>query len=69
MIFEGDSGGGLYMKVNIKWFIKGIFSSSLLTDEGMCDVESYSIFTDVAKFANWIAKEMDIETDMTCKFS
>ncbi|CRL03693.1 CLUMA_CG016756, isoform A [Clunio marinus] len=65
---KGDSGGGLYMKANIKWFIKGIVSSSLLTDEGMCDVEKYSIFTDVAKFSNWIAKEMDIETDITCKF-
>ncbi|CRL03695.1 CLUMA_CG016244, isoform A [Clunio marinus] len=65
---KGDSGGGLYMKANIKWFIKGIVSSSLFTDEGMCDVEKYSIFTDVAKFSNWIAKEMDIETDMTCKF-
>ncbi|CRL03727.1 CLUMA_CG016953, isoform A [Clunio marinus] len=63
-----DSGGGLYMKDNIKWFIKGIVSSSLFTDEGMCDVESYSIFTDVSKFSNWIAKEMDIETDMTCEF-
>ncbi|CRL03725.1 CLUMA_CG016552, isoform B [Clunio marinus] len=64
---KGDSGGGSYMKDNSKWFIKGIFSSSLFTDEGMCDVERYSIFTDVSKFSNWIAKEMDIETDMTCK--
>ncbi|CRK88880.1 CLUMA_CG002636, isoform A [Clunio marinus] len=65
---KGDSGGGFFMKENSKWLIKGIVSSSLVTEEGNCDVESYSIFTDISKFSNWIAKEMSVETDMTCKF-
>ncbi|CRL03694.1 CLUMA_CG016754, isoform A [Clunio marinus] len=65
---KGISGGGLYMKANVKWFIKGIILSSLHTDEEICDDESYSVFTDVTKFTNWIAKEFAIETDMTCKF-
>ncbi|CRL03752.1 CLUMA_CG016956, isoform A [Clunio marinus] len=58
---KGDSGGGLYMKDNSKWFIKGIVSSSLFTDEGMCDVESYSVFTDVTKFTDWIDGEIEDE--------
>ncbi|XP_070492215.1 serine protease gd-like [Chironomus tepperi] len=54
---QGDSGGGLVLKVGKKWFIRGIVSASL-RDGLSCDVNSYAIFTDIAAFVPWIQSEM-----------
>jgi secreted trypsin-like serine protease len=51
------SGGGIVLKTGKKWFIRGIVSASL-RDGASCDVNSYAIFTDIAKFMPWIRTEM-----------
>ncbi|KAK6621260.1 hypothetical protein RUM43_011566 [Polyplax serrata] len=57
---SGDSGGGLLIpqrdeKGHIRWVLRGIVSLSLMQDgEVMCDVHEYTVFTDVAKYQDWI---------------
>ena len=41
------------MKVNKKWIVRGIVSAAL-KDGVICDVNSYTVFTDVAQFVKWI---------------
>lgn len=50
----GDSGGGLFLKVNV-YYLRGIVSSSLI-DDGGCDVSRNAIYTNVLKFKDWITK-------------
>lgn len=45
----GDSGGGLVIKSNNLFYLHGIISSSLLSSS-TCDLNNYSIFTNVLKF-------------------
>lgn len=52
----GDSGGGLFIKANEVYYLKGIISSSLINTDGDCDVLENSVYTDVPKFINWIEK-------------
>lgn len=52
----GDSGGGLFIKVDGIFYLKGIVSSSLTT-EGGCDVSRNAIYTNVLKFLNFIAEK------------
>lgn len=54
-ICRGDSGGGLFLKINNIHYLKGIVSSSLLN--GLeCDVSKNAIYTNVPKFIDWIEK-------------
>lgn len=57
LIVAGDSGGGLVLKVGRKWFVRGIVSASL-RDGASCDVNSFAVFTDIAKFTPWIKSQM-----------
>lgn len=51
----GDSGSGLFVAdVSKRWFLKGLASSGFVTSEGKCDVSEFSLFTDVAKYTEWI---------------
>lgn len=50
----GDSGGGLFIKIDDVFFLRGIVSSSLLTTLGECDTSQNAVYTDVLKFRNWI---------------
>ena len=52
-VCEGDSGGGLSIKVGPTFYFRGIVSSGLF-DQFSCDVSKFSIFTDVLKFKPWI---------------
>ncbi|XP_047098090.1 serine protease gd-like [Schistocerca piceifrons] len=58
---SGDSGGGLFLPSDpgrgsdTQWFLRGIVSLSLLDPETQsCDLRQYIVFTDVAKFQDWI---------------
>ncbi|XP_063708228.1 serine proteinase stubble-like [Culicoides brevitarsis] len=52
---NGDSGGGLTMFKNERWYLRGIVSTSLYdTSTSSCDVKNYVVFTDVAQFLDWI---------------
>lgn len=51
----GDSGGGFYLVDKERlWTINGIVSGSLTAEKYGCDINKYSLYTHVAKFANWI---------------
>lgn len=50
----GDSGSGLIIKYNGDYYLRGIVSSSLRTFRWGCDVDKYSVFTDVIKYVEWI---------------
>lgn len=55
----GDSGGGFFVSNGHKWYLRGIISSTL-TSNGTCDVTKHSVFTNIYKFIDWIAKETGI---------
>lgn len=52
----GDSGGGFYMKDSStnSWNVRGIVSGSLVDMQFGCDVNKFSLFTNVARFIEWI---------------
>lgn len=52
----GDSGSGLYVQNGEKQFLKGIVSSSLLSDDRTCDVYDYAVYTNVAEYYSWITE-------------
>lgn len=47
-------GGGFYVKPSSTWVIKGIVSSALATGDYGCGVESFSVYTNVVKYLDWI---------------
>lgn len=52
----GDSGGGLYLyNSNTRhYYLAGIISASMYDFDTQCDIEVYSLFTNVGKFIDWI---------------
>lgn len=55
-ICYGDSGSGLFIKVDGVHYLKGIVSNSLFDYYG-CDVYSNAIYTNVFKFTDWIKQK------------
>lgn len=47
----GDSGSGLYVEIDSKFYLKGIVSSSLLQD---CSEKGTALYSDVSKYYNFI---------------
>jgi len=48
-------GGGFYFEAIANTFIvRGIVSASYATSNGSCDLSQYAVFTNVAKFSDWI---------------
>jgi serine protease 56 len=58
---KGDSGGGFYVyhSSTRTYYIGGIVSASLHDPYGGCRTDTYSIFTDVNKFVDWIREKME----------
>ncbi|CAO1416134.1 unnamed protein product [Diamesa tonsa] len=54
---KGDSGSGLVLFTNNKWYLRGVVSASLSKTTG-CDVDNFAVFTDVAKYGSWINNNM-----------
>jgi secreted trypsin-like serine protease len=56
--FKGDSGGGLAVAVDETWTLVGIVSAGRtknnLTRNETCFLSDYVLYTDVAKFHNWV---------------
>ena len=50
----GDSGGGLIIFKENKWFLRGLVSASESPKDVKCAPGSIVIFTDVSKFVSWI---------------
>jgi len=50
----GDSGSGLVVTDGSAYYLRGIVSASLNNMTYGCDVDTYSIFTNVLKFTEWL---------------
>lgn len=54
-VCNGDSGGGMYFVENDIYSLRGIVSLTVSrSDKNVCDPQQYVIFTDAAKYLNWI---------------
>ncbi|XP_055678844.1 serine protease gd-like [Lutzomyia longipalpis] len=52
---NGDSGGSLVFDKDGRWTLRGVVSTSLLTDgSNTCNLNEYVVFTDVVPFTDWI---------------
>lgn len=60
-----DSGNGLFVRINNRYYLKGVVSTSLNPD-GDCYTENVSVYTDVSKYAAWIGTVKAIEASITC---
>lgn len=61
---NGDSGGGMYFPLKGSdgvdtWHLRGIVSVSVPAENGVtCDPYNYVVFTDVARYLNWIEQHL-----------
>lgn len=55
-VCSGDSGGGILVNINSVFYLRGIVSSSLVMN-GLCDLNSYAVFTNVLKYKDWITSQ------------
>ncbi|XP_070501422.1 uncharacterized protein [Chironomus tepperi] len=53
-VCRGDSGSGLFVDDGTTYYLRGVVSSSLIGGPYGCDVDTYSVFTDVTKYIDWI---------------
>lgn len=53
-VCQGDSGSGLVVTDERAYYLRGIVSASLNNLTYSCDVDTYSIFTNVLHFTHWI---------------
>uniref|UniRef100_A0A1L8DQJ0 Putative trypsin-like serine protease n=2 Tax=Nyssomyia neivai TaxID=330878 RepID=A0A1L8DQJ0_9DIPT len=52
---NGDSGGPFVFERDGRWTLRGVVSTSLITDgSNTCNLNEYVVFTDVTKFTDWI---------------
>lgn len=56
----GDSGGGFYLldRSTSAWNVRGVISASILDFDNGCDINTFSIYTNVARFVDWIRSEI-----------
>lgn len=65
----GDGGAGLFVKHSPSsslWTVQGIVSASTWNAKYGCDINSYSIYTNVAQFSDWIKRTLQ-ETASTTR--
>lgn len=48
------TGLGMFVKVGDAWTLKGITAAGLVTIDGGCNAEAFTLFTDVYKFYDWV---------------
>uniref|UniRef100_A0A1S4GN16 Uncharacterized protein n=1 Tax=Anopheles gambiae TaxID=7165 RepID=A0A1S4GN16_ANOGA len=57
---NGDSGGGMYIFRENRWFLRGVVSfSGIREGTNYCDSFSYVVFMNVPYYAKWIGTEVD----------
>lgn len=55
----GDSGGGLYIVRDGRWYLRGIISVSVGNSRlQTCDVDTYSVYADTSQYLDWIVETM-----------
>lgn len=55
----GDSGGGFYVNESSIWNVRGIISSAIWNRQYGCGINKFSLYTNVARFVEWISKVME----------
>ncbi|XP_049292955.1 uncharacterized protein LOC125768826 [Anopheles funestus] len=67
---NGDSGGGMYIYREKRWFLRGVVSfSGIREGTNYCDSFSYVVFMNVPYYAKWIASEVDAAREELLKAS
>lgn len=55
-VCKGDSGGGLYVEYQGTFYLRAIISSSLFQPNQACDLDTYSVATNIMFYNDWIEK-------------
>ncbi|KAH8311013.1 hypothetical protein KR044_003846 [Drosophila immigrans] len=55
----GDSGGGLMIKRNNRWLLRGIVSQGERSTIGHCNLNQYVLYCDLSKHASWIRQNIN----------
>nr|XP_040226208.2 transmembrane protease serine 9-like [Anopheles coluzzii] len=59
-VCNGDSGGGMFFEHGDTWYVRGVVSFMPLRENvGLCDGTKYTVFTDVAKYRDWIGQNVN----------
>uniref|UniRef100_A0A182NLY8 Peptidase S1 domain-containing protein n=1 Tax=Anopheles dirus TaxID=7168 RepID=A0A182NLY8_9DIPT len=57
---NGDSGGGMYIRRENRWFLRGVVSFAAIQEgTNYCDAFSYVVFMNLPYYAKWIETEVD----------
>lgn len=66
----GDSGGGFYTfdTLSESWIVYGIICGSLVGTEYGCDVNKFSVYTNVSWFIDWLKKNMEESIESFWKY-
>lgn len=66
----GDSGSGFYISnpASEHFHVEGIVSVAIHDDERGCDINKFSLYTNVSWFLNWIRKVMGETVEISWKF-
>lgn len=60
-VCDGDSGGGMYFKLDNAWYIRGLVSAGVRSDIlGHCDPQHYVTFTDIPYYLRWIVQHQEV---------
>lgn len=61
-VCNGDSGGGMVFPkqgTRNKWQLRGLVSIGVaLQEQTICDTKHFAVFTDIAKYLDWIYNAM-----------
>lgn len=72
----GDSGGGFYLENRSKrqWEVAGLVSGSQVDSLGRCEIDQFSLYTNIGTLVDWVKKEMSLTkrsvweiTDFQCE--
>uniref|UniRef100_A0A182ISK8 Peptidase S1 domain-containing protein n=1 Tax=Anopheles atroparvus TaxID=41427 RepID=A0A182ISK8_ANOAO len=60
---NGDSGGGMFFEYDGVWYVRGLVSFIPgLNGQAKCDPYQYTVFTDVAKYLDWIQQKHKVQS-------
>lgn len=63
------SGGGFFVRYHGLWTLRGIVSSASLKNEGGCDVDRYSLYTNVLDYTSWLEEIIENNATLTTRIS
>ncbi|XP_055625721.1 uncharacterized protein LOC129768244 isoform X2 [Toxorhynchites rutilus septentrionalis] len=58
-VCNGDSGGGMYIYQNNRWYLRGVVSFAAVRDgTNLCDLYNYAAFVNVPHYGKWIQQQL-----------